>query len=180
MKKFLTLVMVCIMSITLIACGNSSDTENTNSPKEETRNEEIVFDEPITLIDTDGVVIKATCFFREVLNEGSEDEFCQAGFELEVENKLVDYQINVFPTNCSLSDRRVIEFADGSGIGSVAPEKIATMRFIKYENGESVDIEDLNSLYELEGYLDITVHDDQYSYSDLSGVVEFSIPASMN
>lgn len=184
MKKFFAIFLAIIICFSLVACGNNETQSTDNSTKttnstETTRNEEIVLDVPITIIDNDEVTVKVTCFFREVFNEGKESEFCDAGFEVEVENKFADYNISLHPSNCSLSDRRVIEFASEQG-GTIAPNKIATLRFIKFENGKSVDVEDLNTFYELEGYMNMSVTDSQYFYSDLGGDIEFSIPNSMN
>ena len=139
----------------------------------DSRNEEILLEEPIELINNENVTIKATRFFREVANEGTEYEFVSAGFEIEVENKTDQYDINVTPRDCSLSDRRVIEFASWNSNSTVAPGKIATMLFVR---NNSEDFEDLNALYELEGNLDLSYIYENKSDRNLSGKVAFSIP----
>ena len=142
----------------------------------DTRNEELTMNEPITIIDNDKVNVKVTRFFREVFNEGTENEFVYAGFEIEAENKMDGYDISLYPRDCSLSDRHVIEFSI-YGNSTVAPGKIATMKFVRNENK---DFENLDVLYELEGNLDMSVRDDKYSYSDLGGKLAFSIPEALN
>lgn len=145
--------------------------------EEDSRNEEIVLEEPLELINNENVTVHATRFFREVANEGTEYEFVSAGFELEVENKTEKYDISVRPQDCSLSDHRVIEFVSWNNSGSVAPGKIATMRFIR---NEFEDFEDLNALYELEGNLDLRYIYESHSDRDLGGKVAFSIPNAVN
>ena len=139
----------------------------------DSRNEEIVMEEPITVIDNDLVTIKATRFFREVLNEGTQNEYVYAGFEIEAENNTDGYELSIYPRDCSLSDRRVIEFSGYKNSSSVAPGKIATMRFVRSDNK---DFENLESLYELEGNFDINVKDDDHYITNLSGKQAFSIP----
>ena len=139
----------------------------------DSRNEEILFEEPLQIIDNENVTIHVTRFFREVANEGTEYEYISAGFEIEVENKTDKYDISVYPRDCSLSDRRVIEFVSWNNGGSVAPGKIATMTFARKDNE---DFEDLNVLYELEGNLDLDYIYDRHSNMDLGGKVPFSIP----
>ena len=143
--------------------------------KSETRNEELVLNEPVTIIDNDKVIVKVTKFFREVLNEGTENEYINAGFEIEAENKMDGYEISLYPRDCSLSDRHVIEFSI-YGNNNVAPGKIATMKFIRLDGK---DFENLDVLYELEGNFDMSVRDDKYSYSDLGGKLAFSIPEAL-
>lgn len=142
----------------------------------DTRNEELTMNEPIIIIDNDKVNVKVTRFFREVFNEGKESEFVYAGFEIEAENKMDGYDISLYPRDCSLSDRHVIEFS-AYGNSTVAPGKIATMKFVRLDNK---DFENLDVLYELEGNLDMSVRDDKYSYSDLGGKLAFSIPEALN
>ena len=139
----------------------------------DSRNEEILLEEPLQIIDNENVTINVTKFFREVSNEGTEYEYLSAGFEIEVENKTDKYDISVYPRDCSLSDRRVIEFVSWNNSGSVAPGKIATMTFARKDNE---DFEDLNALYELEGNLDLDYIYDRHSNMDLGGKVPFSIP----
>ena len=139
----------------------------------DSRNEEILLEEPLQIIDSENVTIHITRFFREVANEGTEYEFISAGFEIEVENKTDKYEISVTPRDCSLSDRRVIDFVSWNSGGSVAPGKIAAMKFIR---SNSEDFEDLNALYELEGNLDLNYVYDRHSNMDLGGKVPFSIP----
>ena len=141
----------------------------------ETRNEELAINEPVTIIDNDKVNVKVTRFFREVLNEGTANEYIHAGFEIEAENKMDGYEISLFPRDCSLSDRHVIEFSV-YGNNDVAPGKIATMRFVRLDGK---DFENLEVLYELEGNFDISVRDDKYSYSNLGGKLAFSIPEAL-
>lgn len=143
----------------------------------DSRNEEIVFEEPIEIVNNENVTVKATRFFREVANEGTQYEYVSAGFEIEVENKTDQYDISVWPKDCSLSDRRVIEFASWNSSGSVAPGKIATMYFVR---SNSEDFEDLNALYELEGNLDLRYVYENQSNMNLSGEVAFSIPDAVN
>ena len=142
----------------------------------DTRNEELTMNEPITIIDNDKVNVKVTRFFREVFNEGTENEFVYAGFEIEAENKMDGYDISLYPRDCSLSDRHVIEFS-AYGNSTVAPGKIATMKFVRLDHK---DFENLDVLYELEGNLDMSVRDDKHSYSDLGGKLAFSIPEALN
>ena len=142
----------------------------------DSRNEEIVMDEPITIIDNDMVTVNITRFFREVYNEGTNNEYVSAGFEIEADNKTEKYELDIFPRDCSLSDRHVIEFSV-YGNNNVAPGKIATMKFIRMNNE---DFENLESLYELEGNLDIRVIEDNTVISNLSDKHEFSIPKAMN
>ena len=149
--------------------GQTQDTSDT-------RNEELAMNEPITIIDNDKVNVKVTRFFREVFNEGTENEFIYAGFEIEAENKMDGYDISLFPRDCSLSDRHVIEFS-AYGNSTVAPGKIATMKFVRLDHK---DFENLDVLYELEGNLDMSVRDDKHSYSDLGGKLAFSIPEALN
>lgn len=149
--------------------GQTQDTSDT-------RNEELAMNEPITIIDNDKVNVKVTRFFREVFNEGTENEFIYAGFEIEAENKMDGYDISLFPRDCSLSDRHVIEFS-AYGNCTVAPGKIATMKFVRLDHK---DFENLDVLYELEGNLDMSVRDDKHSYSDLGGKLAFSIPEALN
>lgn len=143
--------------------------------KPESRNEEIVIDPPITIINNEKVTVKVTRFFREVYNEGKDSEFVFAGFEVEAENKMEGYDISLDARDCSLSDRRVIEFSV-AGNSMVAPGKIALIPFVRSEG----DFDPLDSLYELEGNLDMTVSDNKYAYSDLSGKIPFSIPDAIN
>ena len=189
MKKWTTiLILFGIMSV-LCACGantNQTEAPTVGSTKEEavseakkestSRNEEIIIDEPNTIIDNDLVTVKVTRFFREVYNEGTDNEFVNAGFEIEAENKTEAYSIDLYPRDCSLSDRRVIEFA-GYGGSEVGPGKIAALKYVR-SNQE--DFEDLSALYELEGNLDLGVRDDEHYYTDLSGKLEFSIPDTIN
>ena len=154
------------------AAGNAYSGAQTETVASASRNEEIALEEPIVIIDNDKVTVKIIRFFREVYNEGTDHEFTSAGFEIEAENKTESYEIILAPRDCSLADRRVIEFAS-SGNNRVAPGKIAVMKFIK---GDNSDFDPLDSLYELEGNLDMTVRDDHYSYSDLGGKLAFSIP----
>ena len=154
------------------ASAPSAGTEQQISDAD-SRNEEIILEEPLQIIDDDNISVHVTKFFREVANEGTEYEFTSAGFEIEVENKTDKYDISVWPRDCSLSDRRVIEFAGWNGSGPVAPGKIADLKFIKSNGG---DFEDLNSLYELEGNLDLNYIYENHSNMDLGGKVAFSIP----
>ena len=152
------------------------ETDAKTESDSESRNEEIILDEPITIIDNDMVTVKVIRFFREVKNEGRDSEFVDAGFEIEAENKTKDYDISLFPRECSLSDRRVINFSAYGGY-EVPAGKIANLRYIKSENG---DFENLQSLYELYGIFDMDVTDENYSYPDLSKDLEFSIPDSLD
>ena len=139
----------------------------------DSRNEEIVMEEPITVIDNDLVTIKVTRFFREVFNEGTQNEFMYAGFEIEAENNTDGYELSIYPRDCSLSDRHVIEFGGYKNGSNVAPGKIATMLFVRSDNK---DFENLESLYELEGNFDINVKDGNKYLSNLGGKEAFSIP----
>ena len=142
----------------------------------DSRNEEIVLDEPIIVINNDMVTVSITRFFREAYNEGTNNEYVFAGFEMEADNKTDGYELNITPRDCSLSDRHVIEFAI-YGNNIVAPGKIATMKYVRNNNE---DFENLESLYELEGNLDIRVIDGNKVISNLSDKYEFSIPQVMN
>lgn len=139
----------------------------------DSRNEEIVMEEPITVIDNDLVKISVTRFFREVFNEGTDNEFLYAGFEIEAENKTDGYELSIYPEDCSFSDRRVIEFGGYKNGNRVAPGKIATMLYVRQDNE---DFENLESLYELEGNFNISVSKDNKYINDLSGKQAFSIP----
>ena len=179
MKRNLCVFIVfCLFCSLISACGSGAPvTENVAStPKEETRNEEIILDKPITIIDNEITNVKVTRFFREVYNEGTENEFVYAGFEIEAENKTGDTEISLYPRDCSLSDRHILEFAI-YGNNDVAAGKIAT---IKYVRNNQEDFEDLNSLYELEGNMNINGRDSQGSYVDLGGKIAFSIPGALN
>ncbi len=147
-------------------------------PAEETRNEEIVLDEPITVIDNADLNIKVTGFFREVFNEGTDDEFIQAGFRILAENKTQDHTLDVIATDCSLSDKQIIEFSIWDSNYSVVPGKALPISFARYD-GE--DFENLEDLYELEGNMEIQVFDDQHKqwYSDQGEKIPFSIPESL-
>lgn len=145
--------------------------------EEDSRNEDIVLEDPLELVNNENVTVRATRFFREVANEGTENEFVSAGFELEVENKTDKYDINVWPRDCSLSDHRVIEFSCWNSSNTVAPGKIAAMYFIRMNNE---DFEDLNALYELEGNLDLRYSENNHSNRDLGGKTAFSIPDAVN
>ena len=58
------------------------------------------------------VTVNVTKFFREVFNEGTNYEYVKnAGFEIEADNKTDEYELNIYPGDCSLSDRHVIEFS---------------------------------------------------------------------
>lgn len=153
-----------------------NSTEDTSEANDDSGNEELVLDEPITVIDNEKVSVKFIRFFSEVMNKGTNSEWVNAGFDVDVENKMDEYEISLFPRDCSLSDRRVIEFA-ASGNYSVGAGKIATLTFTRLDQKA---FDDLNALYELEGTFDLTVRDDQYSYSDLGGKLDFSIPKSIN
>ena len=139
----------------------------------DSRNEEIVMEEPITVIDNDLVKISVTRFFREVFNEGTDNEYLYAGFEIEAENKTDGYELSIYPEDCSLSDRRVIEFNAYKNSSRVAPGKIATMLYVRQDYK---DFENLESLYELEGNFNISVSEDNKYITDLSGKQAFSIP----
>lgn len=153
-----------------------NSTGDTSEANDDSGNEELVLDEPITVIDNEKVSVKFIRFFSEVMNKGSNNEWINAGFDIDVENKMDEYEVSLFPRDCSLSDRRVIEFA-ASGNYSVGAGKIATLTFTRLDQKA---FDDLNALYELEGTFDLTVRDDQYSYSDLGGKLDFSIPKSIS
>ncbi len=183
MKKWITLFLMLVLCLSLCACGGGGDTssettEQQSEPAEqqdESGNQEIVFEEPLVVVDNEKVTISVTRFFTEYFNEGTNDEFASSGFEVDVENHMEGYKIDVYPRNVSLSDQRVIEFAvNGNSI--VAPGKIATVRFTRLDDKA---FDDLNDLYELEGDFDLTVTDDNYWYQDLGGEIPFSIPESM-
>ena len=144
-------------------------------PAEETRNEEIVFDEPVTIIDNASLTIKVTGFFREVFNEGAEDEFIETGFRVLAENKTDDYTLDILPADCSLSDKRIIEFSIWDSNYSVVPGKALDISFARLD-GE--DFENLDVLYELEGNMEIQVFDDQHKkwFADKDEKIPFSIP----
>lgn len=154
----------------------SASSMGTPEVTDDSGKEELVLDEPITVIDNEKVTVKFIRFFSEVMNKGTNNEWCSAGFDIEVENKMKDYEVSLYPRDCSLSDRRVIEFAI-NGNNTVAPGKIATMTFTRLDQKP---FDDLNALYELEGNFDLTVKDDKYSYSDLGGKLAFSIQKSRN
>lgn len=147
-----------------------------DSRSEGSRNEEIIMEEPITVIDNENITIKITRFFREVNNEGKSYEFIHTGFGIEAENKMDGYEISINPEDCSLSDRRVIEFGV-LGNNNVAPGKIAEISIIRMDQK---DFDDLERLYELEGNMDITVIKDHHYYSELGGKIPFSIPETMS
>ena len=190
MKRICLLIILCLTCTLFAACGSSSEKTKENNSEtaaaansgevqesSESRNEEIIPDEPITIIDNDIVKVNVTRFFREVFNEGTDSEFLSAGFEVEAENKTDEYEVSLYPRDCSLSDRRVIEFAIWNSNSNVPAGKIATIMFSKMNNE---DFEDLNALYELEGNMDLFVRDEKYSYPDLGGEVPFSISGAKN
>lgn len=190
MKRICLLIILCLTCTLFAACGSSAEKPKENSGEtavtanseavqesSESRNEEIILDEPITIIDNDIVKVNVTRFFREVFNEGTDMEFLSAGFEVEAENKTDGYEVSLYPRDCSLSDRRVIEFSIWNSNSNVPAGKIATIMFSRMNNE---DFEDLNALYELEGNMDLSVRDEKYSYPDLGGKVPFSISGAKN
>ena len=180
MKKWIALLLALVMCLSLCACGggakNESGETTDNELKEETKNQEIVLSKPIIVVDNDTVTISIVRFFTEYYNEGTKDEWARSGFEVDVENHLDGYTMDVFPRDVSLSDQRVIEFSTLRD-APVAGGKIKTFGFVR--NDDKI-FEDLNKLYELEGYFELTVSDGSYSYPELGGRVPFSIPDSMN
>ena len=155
MKRICLLIILCLTCTLFAACGSSSEKTKENNSEtaaaansgevqesSESRNEEIILDEPITIIDNDIVKVNVTRFFREVFNEGTDSEFLSAGFEVEAENKTDEYEVSLYPRDCSLSDRRVIEFAIWNSNSNVPAGKIATIMFSKMNNE---DFDDLNA-----------------------------------
>lgn len=182
-KIFLTVLLTCIMTVSFTGCGflgatgeGDSEVSLETQKTSDSSNEKIVMEQPVTIINNEKVSVKVTQFFRELYNEGTADEFVWSGFEIEAENKMNKYDLSLYPRDCSLSDGQSIDFSV-VGDSEVSPGQTSIIRFIRLDEA---DFNQLDSLYELEGNLDLSVRDNQFLYAKLGEKLAFSIPKAIN
>ena len=174
MKKLLTLLLAAALALSLAACGggksgalkNSGGVEN--SKTEEDGDEIIeVYDEPIVLLDSGDVKIVATSKLSKrephTVNENG-DPLVKLGYAVEIENNSDKYvMINTVDEDM---DGFMLDDGPYMDIRTVAPGKKAkTLLYFKAGETNSVEINSIEDVHDLDGNWQIMYSENGSSYS---------------
>lgn len=177
MKKLLTLLLAAALAMSLAACGGEKDTDSDANSEDKTISVKVEsgtvksdedggdkiaeeYDEPIVLLDSGDVKIVATSkLSRQVSSTQT-----RLGYTLEIENNSDEY-INIYPVNMDM-DGFMLDNGHYMDISTVAPGKKAkTLLYFKAGETNSVEINSIEDVHDLDGLWQIMYSEDGSSYS---------------
>lgn len=175
MKKICFVMMFIFLSIGLCACGGSKSSVSESSKTQNDSTDKIDLGNSV-IVDDETVTIKAVSFFNKDWSDYTDSCVC-----FEVTNNLNrEIYFSIHTDSLYLGEKQVDTIGLNTG-GDLPPGKTGEFNYIIKEksNGESIPVESLERLYELNGELNVEVYSEDKSYIDANLDKEYTIDLSV-